>query len=179
MAISSAYSSALSTSFSGQPGNALPQVGPGASAVIALDYGLMAGFHRPVNKITYSSAGNTIGSSLSGSFLYYDGPAATAGAGFSFTLPDPQPGLWFTFHGLGAIGCSEVTVYHAASATGAFYVAGDSGGTDGLSLNTTAIDQLITVEFVGLSTAKYLVMATMNSSGPSTGAAGVHAVAAS
>jgi hypothetical protein len=179
MAISSAYSSALETGWSGQPGNTVPMTMPASTDVVSLEYGLYASFHRPVHLITYSSAGNTIGASYSGALLYYDGPSATAGKGFSFTLPDPQPGLWFTFHGIGAIGCTVVTVYHAASATGAFYVAGDSGGTDGVALNTTATDQVLNLEVIGLSTSKYLVMGAMNSSGPSTGAGGIHAVAAS
>ena len=157
MSISSAYSSAVDSSASGQPGNALPLNMPGSSDVKFLDYGLMAGFHRPVNRITYSSAGNTIGSSMSGSFIYYDGPAATAGAAFAFTLPDPQPGLWFEITSLGAVGCSAVTTFNAASATGCFYIAGDSGGADGVAYSATTVDQLCRLEFIGFSTAGYIV----------------------
>jgi hypothetical protein len=158
MAISSAYSSALAVGdWSGQPGNTVPIMGPASSDVLSLDYGLMAGFHRPVKKLTYSAAGITVGSSLSGALCYYDGPAATAGSGFIFTLPDPQPGLWFEFAGIGTAGTSEVTLFGVASATGAMLVAGDSGGADGVALSATTVDSFLRIEFVGISTANYIV----------------------
>ncbi len=173
MPISSAFSSAVDSSASGQPGNALPLTMPGGSSdVKVLDYGLMAGFHRPVNLIPYSSLAITIGSSLSGSLLYYDGPAATAGSGFVFTLPDPQPGLWFTFRGVGTCGCSAVTLWGAASATGCFIIGGDSGGVDGVTLNATTNDEMLSIEFIGISTADYVVSWAVSSTLPTTGAGG-------
>ena len=178
MSISSAFSSAASTDFSGQPGNALPMIGPGSSDMIVLDYGLTAGFHRPVNLVTLSTTGNTIGSSLSGSLIYYDGPAATAGAAFIFTLPDPQPGLWFEFRGLGVIGTSVATTWNCPS-TPSFYIGGDSGGADGITTNATTTDGMAQVEFIGLSTSKYAVSWKLCSTIPTTGAAGVGYVVSS
>ena len=179
MSISSAFSSAVSSGFSGQPGNTVPILGNASSDVLVLDYGLMAGFHRPINLATLSTTGNTIGSSLSGSLIYYDGPAATAGAGFIFTLPDPQPGLWFEFRGLGVVGTSAATIWNAASATGAFYIGGDSGGTDGVTTNATTTDGMTQVEFIGISTAKYVCSWKLCSTIPSTGAGGIGYLASS
>jgi hypothetical protein len=158
MAISSAYSSALAVGdWSGQPGNTVPIMGPSSTDVLSLDYGFMAGFHRPVHEMVYDAAGNTIGSSLSGALIYYDGPSASAGVGFVITLPDPQPGLWFEFAGLGTAGTSEATLFYAASATGVMLVAGDSGGADGVALSATTVDSFLRLEFVGISTANYIV----------------------
>jgi hypothetical protein len=180
MPISSAFSSAVDSSASGQPGNALPLNMPGGSSdVKVLDYGLMAGFHRPINLVTLSTTGNTIGSSLSGSLIYYDGPAATAGGAFIFTLPDPQPGLWFEFRGLGAVGTSVASIWNAVSATGAFYIGGDSGGADGITTNATTTDGMTQVEFIGISTSKYAVSWKLCSTIPSTGAAGIGYVVSS
>ena len=179
MPISSAFSSAVDSSASGQMGNALPLVMPGGSSdVKVLDYGLMAGFHRPVNLVTLSTTGNTIGSSWSGSLIYYDGPAATAGSGFIFTLPAPQPGLWFEFRGLGALGCSAATIWNCPSTPG-FYIGGDSGGADGITTNATTTDGMTQVEFIGLSTSKYAVSWKLCSTIPTTGAAGVGYVVSS
>lgn len=157
MSISSAVSSALEIGFSGQPGNIVPQVGPASSDVLSLGYGLMAGFHRPIHEVVYSSGGNSIGSSLSGALCYYDGPAATGGQGWRFSLPDPQPGLWFEFAGIGTPNCSVVTRFNAASATGVMYIAGDSGGADGVALSATTVDKFLRIEFIGISTSKYIV----------------------
>lgn len=183
MSISSAYSTAVTLNaeqFSGQAGNAVPIVGPGSSDVLFLDYGIMAGFHRPIKKLVYDAAGISVGSSLSGAFCYYDGPAATAGAGFIFSLPDPQPGLWFEIAGVGAIGCTVATIFNCESATGAFYIGGDSGGTDGVTFSGTTADQLIRMEFIGLSTAKYMASYKLGgSSVPLSTAAFVGATASS
>ena len=155
MPISSAYSTAVG-GFSGQPGNALPRVGLGSSDVAFLDYGIMAGWHRPVNLMTASTLGNTIGSSMSGSLIYYQGYAGTTTGEIQITLPDPQPGLWFEFAGFGAHNATAVTEWDTASATGCFLVFGDSGGADKVSLSSTLIDPLIRLEFVGISTAHYV-----------------------
>jgi len=168
MAISSAYSSNLSTAFSGQPGNALPLVGPSASQVVALNYGLSAGFRRPVNTITLSSVASTIGSSWTGSMIYFMPPAATNGGQEIITLPNPQPGLWFEFAGIGAHVSSAALLFNCVSATGAFYCAGDSGGTDGVVMGSTLAPANLRIEFIGISTAKYIV-ANKLSGGPSTG----------
>lgn len=168
MAISSAYSSNLSTAFSGQLGNALPLQGPGASAVVGLEYGLSAGFHRPVNTITLSSVAVTIGSSMSGSLIYFMPPAATNGGQETITLPNPLPGLWFEFAGIGAHVSSAALLFKAASATGAFYCAGDSGGSDGVVMGSTLATANLRIEFIGISTSKYVVSNKL-SGGPSTG----------
>lgn len=156
MAISSAYSTAVG-GFSGQPGNALPKVGPGSSDVVVLDYGIMAGWHRPINLMTASTAGNTIGSSMSGSLIYWQGYSGATTGEINITLPDPQPGLWFEFAGFGAHNATAVTEWLTASATGCFLVFGDSGGADKVSLSSTLVDALSRIEFVGISTAFYVV----------------------
>ena len=178
MSISSAFSSAASTAISGQPGNTVPITGPASSDVLVLDYGLVAGFHRPVNLVTLSTTGNTIGSSLSGSLIYYDGPAATAGGAFVFTLPDPKPGLWFEFRGLGVVGTSAATIWNCASTPG-FLLGGDSAGADGVTTNATTTDGMTQVEFIGISTSKYVVSWKACSTIPTTGAAGVGYVVSS
>ena len=164
MAISSAFSTAITDAWSGQPGNIVPQVGPAATDLIALDYGLMAGFHRPVVHCTHVTAGITIGSSLSGALITYVGAPTATGVGFVFNLPDPQPGLWFEFAGIGVIGASEVTLFHAASATGCFLVAGDSGGADGVGLSATTVDPFLRLEFIGISTSHYVVTQKLSGS---------------
>jgi hypothetical protein len=147
---------------SGQPGNALPIIGPGSSDVLVADYGLMAGFHRPINKITVSSVAVTVGSSMSGSMIYYT-LAASAGAAVRIVLPDPQPGLWFEFYSLGACPASAVTGYNAASATGAFAVVGDVA-CDGILLSATTMDDEAVISFIGISTATYIASFRSNSS---------------
>ena len=163
MSISSAWSSAVSSNISGQPGNTLPIIGPGSSDVLVADYGLMAGFHRPVNMLTVSSVAAVVGSSMSGSMIWYRGLAATAGAAVRITLPDPQPGLWFEFYGVGAITASGVTGYNAASATGCFAVVGDSA-CDGILLSATTMDDEAIISFIGVSTAMYIASFRPNSS---------------
>ena len=155
MPISSAFSSAVDSSASGQPGNTLPLVMDGGSSdVMFLDYGLMAGFHRPINYITVSSVAAVVGASMSGSMIYYT-LGASAGAAVRITLPDPQPGLWFQFYSLGACPASAVTGYNAASATGCFALGGDVA-CDGVLLSATTMDDEAIVEFVGISTATYI-----------------------
>jgi hypothetical protein len=107
--------------------------------------------------MTASTAGNTIGSSWSGALIYYQGYAGTTTGEIQITLPDPQPGLWFEFAGLGAHNATAVTEWDTASATGCFLVAGDSGGADKVSLSDTTVDPVIRIEFVGISTANYVV----------------------
>jgi len=95
---------------------------------------------------------------MSGALITYSGAAPTAtGVGYIFNLPDPQPGLWFEFAGIGVTGCSEVTLFHALTATGCMLVAGDSGGADGVGLSATTVDPFIRLEFVGVSTSHYVV----------------------
>jgi hypothetical protein len=164
MPISSAFSSAVDSSASGQPGNALPLNMPGGSSdVKVLDFGLMAGFHRPINLITISSVAAVVGSSMSGSLIYYQGLGATVGGAARITLPDPQPGLWFEFYGLGALGASAVTGYNAASATGCFAVVGDTA-CDGVLLSATTMDDEAVISFIGISTATYIASFRSNSS---------------
>jgi len=179
MAISSAYPNTLTGAYSGQPGNIVPQTGPASSDVLSLDYGLMAGFHRPVAHCTHVTAGITIGSSLSGALITYVGAPTATGAGFVFNLPDPQPGLWFEFAGIGVIGASEVTLWHTASATGCFLVAGDSGGADGVALSATTVDPFIRLEFIGISTSKYVVTQKLSGSSLMVSTAAYIGIAAS
>ena len=155
MAISSAYSSALE-SLQGHPGDALPKHGPASSNVLLAGYGLMAGWHRPVHTFTPLAAGNSIGSSLSGALIYYNGFPATTGE-LQITLCDPRPGLWFEFAGMGAIGSTKLTEWDTASATGCFLVGGDSGGADKVAFSSTLGDITGRVSFIGISTSKYVV----------------------
>lgn len=163
MSISSAFSSAVDSSATGQPGNTLPLALPASSDVKFLDYGLMAGFHRPVNEITISSVAAVVGSSMSGSVIWYQGLGATVGGAARITLPDPQPGLWFEFYGLGALGASAVTGYGTASASGAFAVVGDTA-CDGILLSATTMDDEAVITFNAISTSTYIASFKSNSS---------------
>ena len=159
--------------FSGQLGNAVPLSGPGSTQVLDLEYGLMAAFRRPIVNAVHSTAGITIGASMSGAMITYAGLSATLGSAYIFTLPKPDPGLWFEFTGLGICGCSAATEWQCGT-SGTMIVSGDSGGADGVIVNATTVDEFLTVSFIAYSTANYVVRGWSGSSNTSTGAAGVH-----
>lgn len=139
---------------SGQAGNTFPAVADSTDTML-LDY--QVGIKRPV--VAIDATTYKVKSSQTGTFFTYGGQAA----GLAITIPAPEPGLWFEFAATGAI-ATAVSTFVCAT-TDAFIHAGPAGTSGGVGkLNASATTSEFSVaegglylEFVGLSTSRYLV----------------------
>jgi hypothetical protein len=137
---------------SGQPGNTLP-IATSYTDTLLIDYAL--GFRRPV--VAIGTTSYTVTSSQTGTFFTYGG----IGSACSVVLPAPEPGLWFEFAATGAI-VSSNTKFTCAT-TDAFIHCGRTGTSAGVgTIAAGATSQEFAaaglyLEFVGLTTARYLV----------------------
>lgn len=134
---------------SGQPGNTVT-IGTTTTDTVLIDHGL--GFRRPVAAIGTTSY--SVSSTQTGTFFTYGGTC-------SIVLPAPEAGLWFEFAASGAI-VSSVSKFTCGTAD-AFIIAARLGTSAGVATITgaaTASDFAakggLFLEFVGLSTTKYL-----------------------
>lgn len=138
---------------SGQAGNTFPIVADSTDTML-LDY--QVGIKRPV--VAIDSLTYTVKSTQTGTQFTYGGQSC----GVTITLCKPEPGLWFEFAATGAI-ATAVTTFTCAS-TDAFVHCGKngtSGGVGSLSAGATtseftAAEGGLYLEFVGLSTTRYL-----------------------
>lgn len=132
----------------GFPGNQLAI--DGSTDTEALEY--YVGIRRPVKAI--ASTGYLVTPEESGTQFTYGG----VGSAVTITLCPPQPGLWYEFAATGAI-VSSGTTFNCAS-TDAFVQAGSSNGVGSVKVSATTVEFTkggLYVEFVGLSTSRYLL----------------------